>query len=131
MELREKIIEILENMDNDELVNIHNEYCYNANYYDNEIMDAYRLEEYLSNGEVMNWLNRFYFGEDAGHSKEYSANPNRNYFTFNGYGNIISFDYARDYVDIEAIADYIEENNNALYNDEIQAILDELESEED
>lgn len=53
-----------------------------------------------------NLLNRIYFGHDAdtwhtdAHGeKEYgSFNPLRDYFTYNGYGNLISTDY-KDYSD--------------------------------
>ena len=53
--------------------------------------------------------------------------PAHNYFWFNGYGNACSSDYPLDNICIDDMVDYIIENNDSLYNDEIQAILDEYE----
>lgn len=135
----EKIIALFKEMDEAEVIRIWNEYCYATNCYDDEIMDSYQMEEWLNNcGDVMSALNRFYFGSDDMNNNEYaSANPNRDYFTFNGYGNIISFDYIYNqftdefyHVDADALAEYIVENEESFFNDEIQEILDEEESEE-
>lgn len=133
----ERIIEAFKEMNENELISLWNEYCREVNKFDDEIMDAYELEEWVNNSnDVMGILNRFYFGSDDC-EKGTSANPNRNYFTFNGYGNIISFDYIYNeykeefyYIEAEELADYILENENAFYNDEIQEILDSDEETE-
>ena len=128
---KQQLINLFKEMSECELVCVWNEYCYETNRYDDEILDAYRLEEIFNCEDILNILNRFYFGSDD-ERENTSANPNRNYFTFNGYGNIISFDFIYNsytdeflYVDVDDLADYILENENALYNDEIQDILDE------
>ena len=91
--MNEKIKNVFREMDDSDIVYIWNEYCQSAYRCDDEILDAYTMEEWITNsGDVMNILNRFYFGSDE-EREGTSANPNRNYFTFNGYGNIISFDY--------------------------------------
>ena len=134
--MKEKILEVIKEMEDGDIISLWNEYCYDANRYDDEIIDAYKLEELIENSnDAMNWLNRFYFGYDD-YNKEGSANPNRNYFTFNGYGNIISFDYIYNsykeefsYIFIDDLIDYIIENENAFGVDEIEEILEE--SEED
>ena len=134
--LNEKIIETIKGMDDGEIIRIWNEYCREANRYDDEIMDAYEMEEWVNNtGDKMSLLNRFYFGSDD-YNKEGSANPNRNYFCFNGYGNIISFDciyneYTDEFYHMDAneLADYIEENRESFYNDELEELFDELEEE--
>lgn len=138
MERFERIMDVLKEMNDSELVSVWNEYCYATNRYDDEILDAYRLEEWVNNsGDTMNILNRFYFGYDD-YDKNGSANPNRNYFTFNGYGNIISFDYIYnsssnefDYIDVNDLVDYIIENEDSLYNDDIQDILDDAGDDEE
>ena len=129
--MREKIIEAFKEMDEGEVIRIWNEYCSNTNRWDDAIMDGYEMEEWAKSEDVTNLLNRFYFGNDDGRENT-SANPNRNYFTFNGYGNIISFDYIYNqysnefyYVSVEELADYIVENEESFYNDEIEEILDE------
>lgn len=139
--MNEKLLELFKSMDDSDIINVWNEYCSMVNCFDDEIMDYETLEEYISNDSKNNtitWLNRFYYGSDDYSSDEASANPNRNYFTFNGYGNIVSFDYIYNscseefnHIDIDALIDYIVENKESFYNDDIQAILDEEENEEE
>lgn len=134
--MEKRILEVIKEMQDSEIVTLWNEYCYATNHYDDEIMDQYRLEEYLSGcstEDTISLLNRFYFGHDENNENS-SANPNRNYFTFNGYGNIISFDYIyNQYTDefyniyIDDLIEYIISNQDALYNDEIQEIIDSIE----
>ena len=136
--LKERIIDLFKEMNGGKVISVWNEYCREVNKFDDEIMDAYELEEWANNsGDTMNILNRFFFGSDE-EREGTSANPNRNYFTFNGYGNIISFDYIYNqftdefyYVDADELAEYIAENEEAFYNDEIQEIIDEYTSEEE
>ena len=136
--LKERIIDLFKEMNDGEFISVWNEYCRETNKFDDEIMDAYELEEWVNNsGDTMNILNRFFFGSDE-EREGTSANPNRNYFKFNGYGNIISFDYIYNqftdefhYVDADELAEYIAENEEAFYNDEIQEIIDEYTSEEE
>lgn len=132
---KERILNALKQMDESEVITIWNEYCHETSHFDDEILDAYQLEEWAQNSEVMNVLNRFYFGSDD-EQPGTSANPNRDYFTFNGYGNIISFDYIYNsytdefsYIFVDEMIDFIIEEDNALYNDEIRDILDEEEED--
>ena len=137
---KKAIRDILTTLDDSDIITIWNEYCAEVNRYDDEIMDYYTLEEYISNAgdDTMQWLNRFYFGSDDYSDESGSANPNRNYFTFNGYGNIISFDYLYNeytdkfnYIDDELLIDYIIDNKESFYNDDIQEIIDALDDIED
>ena len=132
----ERILEVIKQMDDSDIVQLWNEYCQQANRCDDEILDAYTLEEIIDcSNDTMNWLNRFYFGSDD-EQPGTSANPNRNYFTFNGYGNIISFDYIYNsyteefsYIFVDELIDYIIENENAFGVDEIAEILEEIEDQ--
>ena len=134
--INEKIKNVFREMDNSDIVYIWNEYCQSAYRCDDEILDAYTMEEWITNsGDVMNILNRFYFGSDE-EREGTSANPNRNYFTFNGYGNIISFDYIYNsysdefyYIWIDELIDYIVENRESFGNYEIEEILEECNEE--
>ena len=127
----ERIIELFKEMSESDLIRVWNDYCIESQHYDDEIMDAYELEEWANNYEdKIGLLNRFYFGSDEGREGT-SANPNRDYFTFDGYGNIISFNYVYSqftdefyYINAEDMARYIVENEEAFYNDDIQEILD-------
>ena len=131
---KERILEVIKVMQDGDIVQLWNEYCQDSNRYDDEIIDAYTMEEWIKNSnDVMNILNRFYFGTDE-EREGTSANPNRNYFTFNGYGNIISFDYIYNsyteefsYIFVDDLIDYIIENENDFGVDEIAEILEEIE----
>lgn len=119
----EIIIAALEEMDNDALISLHREYSDAVSAYDDVIYSMWDFDE-IMNGQTPEWIaNRVYFGD---------YNPNAEYFTFDGYGNIQSiFNYnLRDYIDVDEIAHYIDNNDNALYNDEIQEIIDEWEDDE-
>lgn len=102
------------------------------------------LDEFYSNTKPLELLRRAYFGRDndtwhtdSRGDKVYGEfNPNRDYFTFNGYGNLVSTDY-KDYsykLDEYAIESMSE---NRLYidtidsDDELSALFDELENDVD
>lgn len=130
--LYNELLTAFQAMDDSDIISVWNEYCLVSNYYDDQIMDSYGLEEMLSGQDVFYIANRFYFGNDEGRENT-SANPNRNYFKFDGYGNITSFDYIYNsfskefsYIDIESLIDYIIDNEEAFYNDDIQEIIDDM-----
>lgn len=59
-------------------------------------------------------------------------NPGHDYFKFNGYANLESFDIALEEnsgIDLEELADYIETERNALNNSDIQDIIDKYEED--
>ena len=139
MNKREEIRNILTKISDEELVSIWNEYCYNTNHFDDEILDYERMEETIENSTEggLYWVNRFFYGRDW-YGENESANPNRNYFTFNGYGNIISFDYLYnaykdEFYNIDEcdLIDYIIENREDFNNSEIREILEADETTEE
>jgi len=131
--MNERLLELFENMEDNEIVSVWNEYCYETNNYDDEILNYDRLEELIrcdSQNDAFYWINRFFYGSDD-YNEEGGANPNRDYFKFNAYGNIISFDYIYNsyskefsHIDIDELINYIIENQESFYNDDIQEILD-------
>jgi hypothetical protein len=113
---------------------------YNGYLGDNRYYSMNELDELKSGKSATDLLNMAFFGHDEdthhtdGHGNiEYGAfNPNRNYFTFNGYGNLISTDYP-DYsanLDSYCIIDMCE---HRYYIDtidkypELSALFDDLE----
>ena len=101
------------------------------------------IDELYNGANPLEVLERAYYGYDADtwHTdsrgeKEYGAfNPNRDYFKFNGYGNLVSTDY-KDYsvhLDKYVIEDMSE---NRRYIDSIESdaelsqLFDELEETE-
>lgn len=135
--MEKKIREIITALDDSEIITLWNEYCYASNRYDDEIFDDYQLEEMINNSNEggLYWVNRFFFGSDD-YSTEGSANPNRSYFRFDGYGNIESFDYVyNNYTDTfnhvyeDELIDYMIENSESFGNDEIAEILEGTEED--
>lgn len=140
----EKIIEFFEA--NEETFNAaieeldaHNGYLNDHRYYN---MDD--LNEFFSTTDPIELLQRAYFGRDddtwttdASGNKTYGEfDPMREYFYFNGYGNLVSSNY-KDYsahLDRYAI-ESMSENRYYIYtiddNDELSALFDELELDEE
>lgn len=104
------------------------------------------LDEFYADKKPLELLRQVFYGYDADTSDpdngKYSEfNPNRDYFRYNGYGNLVSSDY-KDYSDyISNAVDFILDNPSEYeaefdsefdeiiepllkeYNDEIMAII--------
>ena len=103
-EITENIISYFEN--NEDIFNSCIEELDSGNGYlgDDRYYDMYMLDEFYANTKASELLERAFYGYDAdawhtdAHGEKiYGAfNPNRNYFTYNGYGNLVSSDY-KDY----------------------------------
>lgn len=116
---------------------------YNGYLGDDRIYSMDELSELYSGTDPIELLNRAYFGYDAetwhtdSHGeKEYGPfNPNRDYFTFNGYGNLVSMDY-KDYSDHmdEYAVESMAKHRNYIYeidNDpDLRELFDALEEDE-
>ena len=88
-----------------------------------------------------NLLNRIYYGHDADnyttdeHGEKHYAEfcPNREYFYYNGYGNLVSTDY-KDYsscLDKSFVENVYDNQSNITVPDEVQEIFDEYDSQEE
>ena len=119
MEKREKLVEYINSLDDDDLIALHNSYCEAAGYEDDRIYSMYELDELLEGSTPTDILLRGFYGD---------FNPRHAFFWFNGYGNLESADYMGGTpICAEDIADYILSKEDSLGNDEIQEILDETE----
>jgi hypothetical protein len=107
----------------------YNGYLGDDRYYEMECID-----EFYNNADPLELLQRAYFGRDADNwytdsrgDKVYGAfNPNRDYFRYNGYGNLVSTNY-KDYsvhLDDYFIQAIIENQNYLYLDDEIVKILE-------
>lgn len=138
--MNEKLLKLFE--ENEQLFNETIEELDNYNGYLNDdryyLMDE--LPELLSGKDPIELLNMAYFGRDddcyitdSQGNKEYgSFNPNREYFTFNGYGNLVSSDY-KDYSHLldDYFIESLIENYESLYiDDEILEIIEGAEEDE-
>lgn len=138
----EKIIEFFEN--NEDVFNacIEELDSYNGYLNDDRYYPMDEIDEFYNNVDPLELLRRAYYGHDAEtyHTDEHGRreygefNPNREYFKYNGYGNLVSADY-KDYsafLDrycIEAMS----ENRAEIYAidecEELSALFDELEDD--
>ena len=106
---------------------------------DDRYYNMEELDELYSNTEPTEILTRAFYGFDEmytdndGYHPE-PFNPNRDYFRYNAYGNLVSTDY-KDYSDRLDMyfVDELIENAGQLYNipEEVQALLDEIEEAEE
>lgn len=97
---------VLENMDEMDVLSLHNdEYC-NTN-----------PDDYIYNND------EYTFCEQFGHRNPYEVatmlegtnwRSCHDYFRFDGYGNIESFDNVMDVIDLDYLADYCERNPSAI-----------------
>lgn len=81
----DKIMEALGEMTAPERINIHNEYCDLTSECDRRIydMEEFNNEVFLPSGSDLLWLAyRIHYGD---------FNPNDEYFTWDIYGNLVSF----------------------------------------
>lgn len=107
---------------------------YNGYLGDDRYYEMYTLSEFYNGTDPIELLNRAYFGYDSeswrtdlsGNRIYGSFNPNREYFSYNGYGNLISSDYKDYSVHLDScFIDAIIDNKEHLYlDDEITAILE-------
>lgn len=97
----EFITEYLEDLNDDELLNLWNEYCSEENM-DNYIYynDEYFFDEYFANN-VNDAIRAVYYG---------NFNYMDTYIQFNGYANLDTSNYLDDFVYISELASYLEDN---------------------
>lgn len=115
--------------------------AYNGYLEDNRYYDMYELDEFYSGTQPSEILARAFYGydketctTDASGNREYGAfNPNREYFRYNGYGNLVSADY-KDYSGLldHYIIESMLENRNYIDTiddePELSQLFDELEN---
>lgn len=102
---------------------------------DDRYYEMYELDELYNGTEPTEILTRAFYGYDEMYTDENgnhpeAFNPNRDYFRYNGYGNLVSTDI-KDYSDHldEYFVNELIENAGHLYEipDEITELLEELE----
>ena len=139
-QITNKIIEYFK--DNEEIFNecIKELDSYNGYLGDDRYYEMEMLNEFYSGQEPIEILYRAFYGRDddtwttdsSGNKTYGEFNPNREYFYFNGYGNLVSSNY-KDYtgkLDKYFIED-LSENKDNIYciddNEELKQLFDDLE----
>ena len=118
----EVIKNIIEDMDTSDAVALHNEWCYETNDYDDEIIEMERFDEICEGMTPSDIANHIFYGD---------FNPNHKYFHYNGYGNFESTDYPTDWIYPGDIAREVVDRECAFENDEIQEEIDSWNEEND
>lgn len=117
MTTRERLIDYINSMDDNEMVELHNNYCEAANDMDSRIYSMWDLDDVLAGMTPTDILCMGLYGNFM---------PKQDYFWFNGYGNLESADYISAMpIYASDIADYILSKEDSLNDDKIQEILDE------
>ena len=121
--IKQKIVDYISSMNDDEVIELHNRYCEAAGYEDDRIYSMWDLDELLAGITPIDILCMSFHG---------SFNPHHNFFWFNGCGNLESADYLGGTpVCAGDIADYVLRKEDSLGDDEIQYILDEEEEDDE
>ena len=114
----EKILETISNMSNSDIVSLHNEYCINAFCNDDRI---------YSMGEIDTELEGYTPIEIIRKTANNNFNIDDDYFVFDGYLNLVSFNNPKcekSPVYIDELAQHIDDYDDSLSNNSIQKILD-------
>lgn len=139
-EIIEKIIAYFE--ENEELFNdcIEELDRYDGYLYDDRYYYMEDLSDLYHGCDPLELLQRAFFGWDEdsytedghGNRKHDKFNPNREYFRYNGYGNLVSSDY-KDYSDhldhyaVERMAQYRTHIDSIESDSELSELFDQLE----
>lgn len=136
MTATEKILEYLK--DNEKTFNeiieeldSYNGYLGDYRYY---YMDD--LNEFYSSVSPLDFLQRVYYGHDEENGNSSEFNPNREYFSYNGYGNLVSSD-CKDYSCFldHYLIDSLEEHRQYIDSIDcditLSTLFDELEGEKE
>ena len=117
--------------DSIEELDSYNGYLGDDRYYSMD--ELYELNPVSSQDDFVGLMNRIYYGHDDDNGDGSAFCPNRNYFYYNGYGNLVSSDY-KDYTD--KLDDYfidelIENYNSLTLPDGVEEIFEEYENQDD
>ena len=115
MEKRKKLVDYINSMGIEEKIALHNAYCDAANCVDDCIYSMDEMEEILDGVDTWKLVDMMRYG---------NFDFQDDFWGFNGYGNLDSYDALELPILASDIADYILSEEDSLGNDEIQEILD-------
>lgn len=109
-------------MGESDAVALHNEYCYENNNYDDEIIEMERFDEICEEMTPSDIARSIFYGD---------FNPNHDYFRFNGYGNFESTSRPTDWIYPGDIAREVVDRERSFENNEIQEEIESWNEDED
>ena len=104
MENYEKQKAAFNDLYDEEKIAVLNEYLYDVNYSDNALFPMDEIDEILSGNTPEEIIRLAFYGGRYGFPQD-NFNPNDEYFSFNGYGNLVSIpdyliqEYCEPYLD--------------------------------
>ena len=122
MEKKQKIVDYINGMGVEEKIALHNTYCDAANCMDNCIYAMDDMEEILDGVDKWELVRMIRFGD---------FDFMKDFWGFNGYGNLVSYNAWELPIFASDIAGYILSKEDSLGDDEIQYILDEEEEDDE
>ena len=114
-EKKQKIVDYINGMGVEEKIALHNTYCDAANCMDDCIYAMDEMDEILDGVDTWKLVDMMRYG---------NFDFQNDFWGFNGYGNLVSYDALDLPIFASDIADYILSKEDSLGNDEIQEILD-------
>ena len=115
-EKKQKIVDYINGMSVEEKIALHNTYCDAANCMDDCIYAMDDMEEILDGVDKWELVRMIRFGD---------FDFMKDFWGFNGYGNLVSYDAWELPIYASDIAGYVLRKEDSLNNDEIKEILDE------
>ena len=122
MEKRKKLVDYINGMGIEEKIALHNAYCDAANCMDDCIYTMDEMEEILDGVDKWELARMVQFGD---------FDCTKDFWNFNGCGNLVSYNAWELPVYAEDIADYVLRKEDSLGDDEIQEMLDEEEEDDE
>ena len=122
MTKREKLIDYINGMGIEEKIALHNTYCDAANCMDDCIYAMDDMEVILDGVDKWRLVDMMRYG---------NFDFMKEFWGFNGYGNLVSYNAWELPIYAEDLADYILLKEDSLGNDEIQEILDEEDKDDE
>jgi hypothetical protein len=121
-EKKKRVSEWLQECSDNDIMEMHNNYCDASNYPDDRI---YENDEYFFNDTFSNAWDAVCLLTDTYRS-------NHRYVRFDGNGNLESANYLDDYfIDFEGIAGHVIDNDDDLSDTDLRELLNELEEDKE
>ena len=103
---------------------------------DDKVIPMEEFDDYYQGVEPSKIVRRAFFGFDEPHAKsdkKASFNPNRDYFYFSSYGNLVSTDQRdySDYLDEDFVQEIIDNEPDLSLSSGAQEIIDEYEDQDE
>lgn len=121
-EKKQKLVDYIDGMGVEEKIALHNTYCDDANCMDDCIYTIDELEEVLDGVDKWEFARMIRCGD---------FDFMKDFWSFNGYGNLDSYNAWELPIFAEDIADYILSKEDSLGDDEIQEMLNEEEKDDE